>query len=62
MDCMLPSAWALCMDIGKDYAGAVSGAMHSAGNLGGTVCSIVFGYLVQASGQYNLPVAVIGTW
>jgi ACS family glucarate transporter-like MFS transporter len=61
MDCMLPSAWALCLDIGRDYAGAVSGAMNSAGNLGGTVCSIVFGYLVTASGQYNLPVAVIGT-
>jgi len=60
MDCMLPSAWALCLDIGKNYAGAVSGAMNSAGNLGGTVCSIVFGYLVEASGQYNLPVAVIG--
>ncbi len=60
MDCMLPSAWALCLDIGKDYAGAVSGAMNSAGNLGGTVCAIVFGYLVTASGQYNLPIVVIG--
>jgi ACS family glucarate transporter-like MFS transporter len=60
MDCMLPSAWALCLDIGKHYAGAVSGAMNSAGNLGGFLCSIVFGYLVKASGQYNLPVALIG--
>ena len=60
MDCMLPSAWALCLDIGKDYAGVVSGAMNSAGNLGGFLCSIVFGYLVKASGQYNWSVAVVG--
>jgi ACS family glucarate transporter-like MFS transporter len=60
MDCMLPSAWALSLDIGKDYAGAVSGAMNSAGNLGGTICTVVFGYLVKATGQYNLPIVVIG--
>ncbi|MCX7012636.1 MAG: MFS transporter [Candidatus Sumerlaeota bacterium] len=58
MDCMLPSAWAICLDIGKEYAGAITGAMNSAGNLGGFVCSIVFGYLVKRSG-YDLPVAVI---
>ena len=34
--------------------------MNSAGNLGGFLCSIVFGYLVKASGQYNLSVAVVG--
>jgi sugar phosphate permease len=60
MDCMLPSAWALCLDIGKDYAGVVSGAMNSAGNLGGFLCSIVFGYLVKVSGQYNWSVAGVG--
>ena len=35
IDLMLPSAWALCIDLGKKYSGAVSGAMNTAGNLGG---------------------------
>jgi MFS family permease len=29
MDCMLPSSWANCLDIGGRYAGVVSGAMNS---------------------------------
>jgi len=60
MDCMLPSAWAICLDIGDKYAGAITGAMNSAGNLGGFACSIVFGYLVQQTGQYNLAVITVG--
>ena len=59
VDLMLPSAWALCIDLGKKYAGAVSGAMNTAGNLGGFVCATVFGYLVKATGNYNLPLFVI---
>jgi nitrate/nitrite transporter NarK len=60
MDCMLPSAWAICLDIGEKYAGAITGAMNSAGNIGGFVCSIAFGYLVEASGNYNTAIVVIG--
>lgn len=60
MDCMLPIAWAICLDIGGKYAGVVSGAMNSAGNLGGFVCSIVFGYIVQKSGQYATAIAIVG--
>jgi MFS family permease len=59
MDLMLPSAWAICLDVGKKYAGAISGAMNTAGNLGGFVCATVFGYLVQATGNYNFPLYVI---
>ncbi|MCR5152725.1 MAG: MFS transporter [Prevotella sp.] len=58
-DLMLPSAWALCIDLGKRYAGAVSGAMNTAGNLGGFCCGIIFGQLVQSSGNYNLPLYLI---
>ena len=60
MDCMLPIAWAICLDIGGKYAGAVSGAMNSAGNLGGFVCSILFGYIVQRSGQYSPAIITVG--
>ncbi|HVW62165.1 MAG TPA: hypothetical protein VHC48_19075 [Puia sp.] len=60
MDCMLPIAWAICLDIGGKYAGAVSGAMNSAGNLGGFVCSILFGYIVQRSGEYSPAIITVG--
>ena len=59
MDLMLPSAWAICLDVGKKYAGAISGAMNTAGNLGGFVCATVFGYLVEATGSYNFPLYII---
>jgi len=59
MDLMLPSAWAVCLDIGKEYAGAISGAMNTAGNLGGFVCATVFGYIVQSTGNYNSPLFII---
>lgn len=61
-DLMLPSAWALCIDLGKQFAGSVSGAMNTFGNLGGFCCSLMFGYLLKASAEanggvsdYNLP-------
>lgn len=61
-DLMLPSAWALCIDLGKEFAGSVSGAMNTFGNLGGFCCSLMFGYLLKASAEanggisdYNLP-------
>ena len=58
-DLMLPSAWALCIDLGKHHAGTVSGAMNTAGNIGGFCCGILFGQLVQQSGNYNLPLYMI---
>ena len=58
-DLMLPSAWALCIDLGKQHAGSISGAMNTFGNVGGFFCGILFGYLVQASGNYNLPLYMI---
>jgi MFS family permease len=61
LDLMLPSAWAICMDVGGKYAGAVSGAMNSFGHVGGTTCSVLFGYLVVADdpASYNTPLFVI---
>jgi len=55
MDLMLPAAWAMCMAIGGRYGGTASGVMNTAGNLGGFVCSVAFGYVVAATGNYNLP-------
>ena len=58
-DLMLPAAWAVCLDIGHEYAGTVTGAMNTAGQLGGFVCSVSFGYLVTASGGYRTPIWII---
>lgn len=58
-DLMLPSAWALCIDLGKQHAGTLSGAMNTAGNIGGFCCGILFGELVQQSGNYNQPLYMI---
>jgi ACS family glucarate transporter-like MFS transporter len=55
MDLMLPAAWAMCMAIGGRYGGTASGVMNTAGNIGGFVCSIAFGYVVAATGNYALP-------
>jgi sugar phosphate permease len=54
-DFMLPTAWAVCLDIGKKYAGAVTGAMNTAGQIGSFVSSVLFGYLVKYSGSYDVP-------
>ncbi|MBN1415265.1 MAG: MFS transporter [Bacteroidales bacterium] len=59
IDLMLPCAWAVCLDVGKKYGGAVSGAMNTAGNIGGFVCASLFGYLVDKTGDYNFPLYVI---
>ena len=55
MDLMLPSSWAMCMSIGGAYGGTATGVMNTAGNLGGWLCTIVFGYAIEATGNYNLP-------
>ena len=55
MDCMLPVCWAACLDIGRKYAGTVSGAMHMAGQAGSFISIVGFGYLVRALDSYDLP-------
>lgn len=59
MDLMLPSAWAICLDIGRENAGVVAGAMNMSGQFGGFVCTILFGYVVEATGNYNAPLFLI---
>jgi nitrate/nitrite transporter NarK len=59
MDLMLPSAWAICLDISGPHSGAVTGAMNTAGQLGGFFCTVLFGYMVREYNDYNLPLFVI---
>ena len=51
-DFMLPTAWAVCLDVGKKYAGAVTGTMNTAGQIGSFVSSVLFGYFVLYSNQW----------
>ena len=58
-DLMLPSAWAICVDIGGPFTGSVTGAMNTAGQVGGFLCTVLFGYIVAATGSYEIPLLVI---
>ncbi|MEO7649289.1 MAG: MFS transporter [Bryobacteraceae bacterium] len=58
-DFMLPTAWAVCLDIGKKYAGAVTGAMNTAGQAGSFISSVLFGYFVKYFGSYEIPLIPI---
>jgi MFS family permease len=53
-DGMLPCSWAICLDVGKHYSGAVSGAMNTAGQAAGYICTVLLGYLVTWFG-YDTP-------
>ena len=59
MDLMLPSAWAMCMSLGGRFGGTATGVMNTAGNLGGWFCTVLFGYVVEATGDYNLPLRAV---
>jgi nitrate/nitrite transporter NarK len=54
MNAMLPVAWSLCVDLGGQHAGAVSGAMNMAGQIGSFISSVAFGYLIGWFGSYDL--------
>ena len=64
MDSMLPVSWAVCMDVGGGSAGALSGAMNTAGQVASFASAVAFGWAVKlllahhysAQASYNLPV------
>ena len=63
-----PIMFAVCLDIGGAYAGAMVGAMNTAAQIGSFLSSLVFGYLVGRYGSYNVPfipmaaLLLIGAW
>lgn len=69
-DMTLPPSWALCVDIGKRNAGAVSGTMNMAGNIGSFLTALAFPYLTAWTGSVNfffytaaaLNILAIGLW
>ena len=56
---LMPSAWAMCMSLGGQFGGTAMAVMNTAGNLGGWFCTVFFGYVVKATGDYNLPLQAV---
>ena len=56
-DLTMGSCWAVCMDVGHEYAGTVSGTMNMTGNLAGFVFPTATAFLYEAFG-WNVPIAV----
>jgi sugar phosphate permease len=57
LECTIGPAWAVPMDTGGKYSGTVSGMMNMAGNFGGALSPIVFGYLAEV-GNWEAPFIV----
>ncbi|HEX3502696.1 MAG TPA: MFS transporter [Xanthobacteraceae bacterium] len=57
LECTIGPSWAVPMDTGGKYSGTVSGMMNMAGNFGGALSPIVFGYLAQ-NGNWGAPFIV----
>jgi ACS family glucarate transporter-like MFS transporter len=58
---MAPS-WAVCLDIGKQHAGVVSGAMNMFGNFGGTLCGVAVGWCLDDWHSWNAPLYSIAVF
>ncbi len=50
-DLAMPPSWGACMDLGGDYAGALSGSMNAAGNLAGLIAPPAVAYILTATGD-----------
>ena len=51
--------WAVCLEIGGQHAGVVSGAMNMFGNLGGAISPLVVGEWLQRRGAWDLPLFTV---
>jgi len=53
-DLALGSCWAVCIDIGKEIAGTVSGCMNTFGNLGGALSPFLVGIFLERYHSWQL--------
>ena len=60
LECTIGPSWAVPMDTGGKYSGTVSGMMNMAGNIGGALSPVVFGYLAQYA-NWQAPFIVAAT-
>jgi MFS transporter, ACS family, glucarate transporter len=55
----ISAAWAVCLDVGRKYAGVVTGCMNTVGNVGGAIAPLVVGYMVKSWGSWTAPFYVM---
>ncbi len=55
VDLALAACWAVCLDVGFDHAGVVTGFMNTLGNIGGLLAPLVVGYSVTRWGSWTIP-------
>ena len=52
-DLTMGSAWATCLDIGRQYSGIVSGCMNTVGNLGGAAAGATTGIVLKYTADHS---------
>jgi len=57
-DLSISSAWAICLDIGRESAGTVTGCMNTFANLGGAIAPVAMGYAVQWWGAWSITLLI----
>jgi sugar phosphate permease len=55
VDLALGACWAVCLDVGADHAGVVTGFMNTVGNIGGLLAPIVVGIAVDRWESWTIP-------
>jgi MFS transporter, ACS family, glucarate transporter len=50
-----------CLDIGKQHAGSVVGLMNTSAQVGGLICTLSYGYIVERFGTYDAPFVPMAT-
>jgi MFS family permease len=51
------AGWAVCLDVGREQTGIVTGYMNTFGNLGGAIGPLAMGYAVEWWGSWQIPFA-----
>jgi len=55
VDLALSACWAVCLDIGRDCAGVITGCMNTFSNLGGVLTPMVVAYAVDRWQSWTFP-------
>jgi ACS family glucarate transporter-like MFS transporter len=55
VDLALGACWAVCLDIGVEHAGVVTGFMNTIGNIGGLIAPLVVGVAVDRWHSWTIP-------
>jgi MFS transporter, ACS family, glucarate transporter len=55
----ISAAWAVCLDVGRKYAGVVTGCMNTVGNIAGAIAPLVVGYAIKKWESWSAPFYVM---